>query len=828
MKSPRAKQMVLVSLLLGPSWCWSVGQLAAAKVRAGRESKPDLVIVADGNAAAGFYAFVAHELQNYVAKLTGTTPEIINSSQLGQQAQDSILILVGGPNVNALTRAAVSGGLAGFHDLKPEGFVLKSTEVKGHPALIIGGNDEAGTMYAAYDWLERQGIVFQLSGEILPERPRALATEGFNVRAGTPFPRRGCFLMNDEGNLTSTSLRDYRNLIDQMAKMKLNYLQIFWYSYMPFLSYSYRGEKMLIGDVGASDSGYIMWRYNMGSYKVRDMEVGRDVFARFGKQTIAPDEVQGIEDPDQAAATIQDMFQKIIRHAHSRKIAVWLGIDACVLPPNLARYSRRTGPLPFEPIFGTYVCPTDVTTHEINEIRMKALFQTYPEADGYFLLMSEGYPHYSHPDDRKLIDSMRPRFERVRESIKPFRNWGGYHTPDEAIDTLAGEVYIIQKMLDAGKRLNPNARIGIGGVGNGFVFPILNDLFLKDVPFTDMESKGVWTEKGIPMEDYAGMGVRERTLIPRLDDDASMLEPQFNVNLFYQDRVIEGSLENGLAGFAMQVYRPRGTEWDSKFLAEGAWNPHLTPKEFYQSYLRRVFGEKAAPEMLRAFDKLEYKQAFEGYYYFGPIDFPCCGPPEEISIAKWWADRPNPYDGPRATGSDLKHWDDFIAKSLAKVEQFKRKIEVTEEALSDLAAAEPEASAAGKNEIRYLRNREEAHVLQLQTLNDLMEGYIEMDRAFHVDRLSNAQEFLAHLSTAFARFHDARVSGRNTALKYTEILDYPSDLETLRRINVYMVTGTELIGRFVTNIVNFHHGKAYLEPVEWERIFSPYKTTTMQ
>lgn len=166
--------------------------------------------------------------------------------------------------------------------------------------------------------------------------------------------------MNDEGNLTSTSLREYKNLIDQMAKLKFNYLQIFWYSYMPFLSYTYKGEKMLIGDVGSKDSGYIMWRYNnMGSYKVQDMEIGREVFARFGKQTIAPDELQGIEDPDQAAATLQDMYRRIIQYAHSRKMSVWLGIDPSTLPPNLARYCRRTGPMPFEATFGTYVSPTD-------------------------------------------------------------------------------------------------------------------------------------------------------------------------------------------------------------------------------------------------------------------------------------------------------------------------------------------------------------------------------------------------------------------------------------------------------------------------------------
>jgi hypothetical protein len=811
---------------LGMLWSVCSCQAVWAQPHLRRQAKADPVIVVD-KSAGGFYAFVGGELQRYIGKLTGEFPEMIAVDLLSQQKVGSILVLVGGPEANSLVKEAALAGQVNFQGLKPEGFVLRNVHVEGHRALVVGGNDEAGTMYGAYDWLERQGIVFQLTGDILPEQPKNLVLEGLDVREQPSLSRRGCFLMNDEGNMSSTSFREYQNVITQMAKLKMNYLQIFWFSYMPFLSYSYKGEKMLIGDVGAPDSGYIRWRYDMGSYKVKDMEIGREVFARFGKQFMAADELQGIKDPDQAAAAAQDGFRRIIRYAKTKKISVWLGIDACVLPPNLARYCRRTGPLPFEPVFGTYVSPTDPTTHEINEIRMKALFETYPEADGYFLFISEGYPRYEYPEDRQLIENMRPQFEGIKELIKPFKPWAGWHTPDDAIDSMIGEVHIIQKMLEAGKRLNPNARIGIGGQGNGFVFPILNHLFPKDVPFTDLESKGVWTEKGIPMQLYAGMGERERTLIPRLDDDASMLEPQFNVNLYYQDRLFQGSLDNGLAGFAVQLYRPRGTEWDSKFLSEGAWNPHLTPGEFYQNYAKRVYGEKAAPEIVKAFQTLEYKEGFEGYYYFGPIDFPCCGPPDEISIAKWWADQRDPFDGPRQATSEVKHWDDFIVASREKIEQFRRKIEVTQQALGHLSAAEPGATPAGKYQIRYLQNREDAHILQLQTLVNLMQGYIEMDEAFRTDRLKNRPEFLDHFNAGFLKFQDARVSARDTALKYAELVDYPSDLETLRRLNVYMVTGTELIDKFITNIANFHCGKPYLKTVEWERIFSSYKVANV-
>ena len=98
------------------------------------------------------------------------------------------------------------------------------------------------------------------------------------------------------------------------------------------------------------------------------------------------------------------------------------------------------------------------------------------------------------------------------------------------------------------------------------------------------------------MGDYGGMGERERTLITRSDCDSHMLGMQFNVNMYYKDRTFEGALENGVAWHTTQVNRARGMEQNDKFMAEGAWKPQLTPNGFYQDYVRRIFGEAAAPQ----------------------------------------------------------------------------------------------------------------------------------------------------------------------------------------------------------------------------------------
>ena len=47
-------------------------------------------------------------------------------------------------------------------------------------------------------------------------------------------------------------------------------------------------------------------------------------------------------------------------------------------------------------------------------------------------------------------------------------------------------------------------------------------------------------------------------------------------------------------------------EQNARFLSEGEkWNPRLSTDQFYEGYLRRIFGEAALPDMLQACKILE-------------------------------------------------------------------------------------------------------------------------------------------------------------------------------------------------------------------------------
>jgi hypothetical protein len=775
--------------------------------------QPVALIVVGDNASPSD-RFVAGELQRYIELLSGAKLAIASPQVMSGQARGKSLILVGGPESNDLVRRAANHRQVNFAGLKPEGYILRHIRLEGRPTLVVGGNDESGTMYAAYDLLERLGFVFLLTQDILPQKRVEVAIPSLDERVEPAFRRRGVHVDNCYPNQTMWSLDDWRKIIDQMAKMRMNYLQVFWFPNTPWLTYEYRGEKNFLGDASVKESGYLLWKSQQGSFLVKDLTIGRE---HFNYPRIAPPELQQVETPEEAFQKAQDLLTTVITYAKARKINTWLAIDPVSVPPNLARFARnRTGDLPFQPILGgAYLCPADPVAHEINESRLKSLFATYPEAEGYFLWFPELYPVCDDDKSRAYTLPERPKFfDEETLHRKAYAN-GYERDADRAVDSDVGTVELMRSALQARDRINPKAKVGFGAFGRGFVYPLIDKMFPKDVPFTDMISRAIWTPMGVPMGDYGGMGERERTLITRSDDDSSMLGMQFSVNMYYKDRTFEGALENGVAGHTTQVNRARGMEQNEKFMAEGAWKPHLTPNEFYQDYVRRIFGESAAPEALKAFQILEENEEYLGWT--GRGNFPCCGVPYEISILQSYSEQGNPYDGPAFAG-----WAAFLDHARDESPYYTHSAALLRQALAHFEQAGTQVAPGSRSELAYLKNKTEAYAMHLDTMVQLEKAYLEFDAAFRARASRNPAEFMQRLDHSLEMFREAHRMSIAIATKFAEIIDDPSDLGVLYRINVYMIDGTDIVQQFMQNIDNFHHGLPYLRPVPFEKIFAPW------
>lgn len=799
---------------------FSMGATARAATMAGSsvpivmDGRPQASIVL-GEASGELGKFAASELQRYLRTLSGAELNINTEGGDSLRPGGEGLILVGGPASNHSIGKMAEAKWVNFNGLKPEGFVIKTGRWKNRQVVVVGGNDDAGALYGVYELIEQLGVTFQLSGDIIPAARPDLAIPALDLREEPAFARRG-FLLQSGGfiNLSVFSYPDYVKLLDQMAKMKCNYLQFWWFSYEPWLKYSYKGESMWMGDVSTKDSGYFTWAHSGGgSHTTDEVSIGKELFK--GRR-LAPQEFQNVETPEEAFTAAGDLLRKVIRHAHERGIKVWPAVELAALPPNLARYCERVGDLPFNNIFGTFVHPLDPVNREIQVNRFKALVENYPEADGYFFVFAEMYPELDNENHHAFFMQQRPAFHALRDLHWP---WviDIAQSSDLVVDSNIGFTDLFKFLMTKRDEIAPKIKMGMMGIGRGYALPVLDKMLPKDIPFTDMESSGVWTPTGVPMVDFGGMGDRERTLEPRVDDDINMMGMQFSVKQYSaKDRIFVDGLKNGLSGFAGQLNRARGTETNSRFLAEAAWAPQLTADDFYKRYSTRVFGEGAGPDMYNAYMSLEANEAWLGYYNYGYSPMNCCGALEEVSTAYDYSRQDDPFDGPTGSG-----WQGFISKSPDVINRFEGSIQLLNKALDSMRAALPNVASQGKYELGYTINRTESYRDYLQSLITIRKAYIDFDKAFKTKAQSGHEQFIANLGRSMDEFDLANLQAQAATKHYAEIMDHPSDLGVLYHLNARAVLGFDLSRQWMRNVVNFQKGHDYLEHVAFEKLFTP-------
>ena len=113
-----------------------------------------------------------------------------------------------------------------------QGFVLKKIEHRGQLVLCIAGNDAEGVLYGVYTLLsDYYGVGFYMSGDVLPAGKAELTIPEVDYY-GAPRQKIRGFLpwTNFPQSATSYSFEDYRYVIDQMARMRMNFLFIHDYT----------------------------------------------------------------------------------------------------------------------------------------------------------------------------------------------------------------------------------------------------------------------------------------------------------------------------------------------------------------------------------------------------------------------------------------------------------------------------------------------------------------------------------------------------------------------------------------------------------------------
>ena len=205
-------------------------------------------------------------------------------------------------------------------------------------------------------------------------------------------------------------LREYRHLIDQLAKLKMNVLQFAWGMGAAWIRLSYQGGAGASSPPHPSPGTWRSARRRAPGAAACTPPRARARICASGPTATttngcATPEFREVDSEEDAYRVAIPFLREIIRYAHQRQVQVRLVMgELPFVPPNLAPQSAKVdhGVAPsesysFQRYCGVAVAPGDPAALDIWELTMRAVIETYPEADSYGFWAPEPQPRIRRP-----------------------------------------------------------------------------------------------------------------------------------------------------------------------------------------------------------------------------------------------------------------------------------------------------------------------------------------------------------------------------------------------------------------------------------------------
>lgn len=552
--------------------------------------------------------YAAQELRKYVQLLYGFEPRVVADPSIDP---DGPTALIG--RAAEHPRWARAAGDLKTDSLAADGFVLKTIRTSPD-VLLIAGAQGRGVLFGVYDLLERWGMRFLLSGEVVPPKPEPLSLSGFDQRTEPAYAIRG---MRPMANVPEGSapwdLSDFTDFIDRMARMKFNTFVFIVQESGPWLDYEFRGMKRPAGDI------FYGHRIPIGEHFV-----GRELFG--GKSEFYNPILAKAQDEQQRKQLGIGLIRDIIRHCKLRGLMTVM-VFGLLEPPTAMKHKFNDWaslPLPdpelfkgaaftetpaeelgTNPKYAAWMNVMDPVVQDLTAHRLKTLIDTYPDADYYHLWVSEhragvvDYRDIFRDLDRKHHLSPGFDLEKTLEdhTSSPFDR-------ERYQSQIKGDLlflYMLDKILNDRKLLQqtgkPDAQIGIAGV-----MPQLAPILTKILPpgatfvqFVDYGSHGPADRINLVVPPLkAGVPT---TLEVGIHDDNDMYFPQANVESL--QRIVQTTAPLHMLGYIVALWQIRQSDIGSAYLGEASWRPALTADAFYKDFLPRLVGAGAAADFER-------------------------------------------------------------------------------------------------------------------------------------------------------------------------------------------------------------------------------------
>jgi hypothetical protein len=437
---------------------------------------------------------------------------------------------------------------------------------------ILRASSEQALLYAAFEFLERQGMVFGVDGTTVPiDRPDGLhlPEQGQPWTASPCFAVRGLLPWPDFLNCISVyNDEDFKAYFAAMLRMRFNTFGMHVYtqndpgplaeSYLSF-DFAGSGHRSALEDTTMASWGYLPQRTST-------FKMGAAQF--FDKETFGSDATRLGADTWDIASRTTTMLRTAFDFAGELGIRTGIGFEPYQNPAEIV------SALPPEAISHPAGFIESSTAHDLLERRLGDLLERYPMVEHVWLWQDENA-------------NWESRSKNIPLSITPFT---------QAHDFL--------------RRHAPKKRLvlaGWGGVTRNF--ESLHQRLPEDIVFAALNDSLGWDPVN---EAFGKLGSRERWPIPWIEDDPSMWFPQFRASRFQTD--MKRAQDFGCQGMLGIHWRHRIIDPTATYLARASWDRQLTASAHYRGFCAAQASGVRAAELATLFDDCDSSHAISSTF----------------------------------------------------------------------------------------------------------------------------------------------------------------------------------------------------------------------
>ena len=468
-----------------------------------------------------------------------------------------------GANATILTLAIDASSFKGAEDYE--------IAALGNGASFRAANEQA-LLYAVFEFLERQGLVFGIDGTSAPidKSGRLRLPEQGNPWKSSPrFSVRGLLPWPDFLNCISVyNDEDFSAYFSAMLRMRFNMFGMHVYtqnepgplaeSYLSF-DFAGAGHRATLEDTTTASWGYLPQRtsrYRMGASQF------------FDRDTFGSDAARLAADNWEIADRTTAMMRRAFGFASQLGIRTGIGFEPYQSPAEIVRA------LPPEALSHPAGFIESNTARDLLEQRLADLLERYPMVDYVWLWQDENANWESR--NKKVLLSATP-FVQAHDFLKR-------HAP--------------------GKRL---VLAGWGGVTQHF--ESLHQRVPEDIIFSSLNDTLGWDPTN---EAFAKLGSRERWPIPWLEDDPSMWFPQFRASRFQMD--MKRAEDFGCQGMLGIHWRHRIVDPTATYFSRACWDKDLTASNHYLNFCGTQASGARAAALAALFDDCDRRRAISSTF----------------------------------------------------------------------------------------------------------------------------------------------------------------------------------------------------------------------